>query len=215
MQPVSTDTLFCQWQNTLQFFEVDTLAAEKTFLKLVAAYSSPHRHYHTLQHIDHVLNTLETLQVYTQNLAAVQLAAWFHDVVYDTQAQDNEEKSADYACELLINLSLPESAIATVTRLILNTKYHQAPEDDYDSQVLVDADLAILAANPVQYQKYANAIRYEYVWVSDQDYIKGRKQVLEKLLQRPHIYFTPLMLEFAEPSARDNVQREIQSFVFN
>lgn len=213
MQPTLTDTLLCHWQNTLQTFDVDKVAAEKAFRKLHAAYSSPHRYYHTLQHIHHVLSTIDILQIYTHNLAAVQLAAWFHDVVYDTQAQDNEDKSADYACELLSNLSLPENAIATVTHLILNTKYHQAAEDDFDSQVLLDADLAILAANTVQYQEYVHAIRQEYAWVSDADYLQGRKQVLEKFLQRPRIYFTPLMFEFAESSARDNLQREIQNLL--
>jgi predicted metal-dependent HD superfamily phosphohydrolase len=210
MQPVNTDKLLCQWQNTLQTFDVDQSTAEKAFKQVVAAYSSPHRHYHTLQHINHVLSTINILQIYTQNLAVVQLAAWFHDVVYDTQAQDNEEKSADYARELLSNLSLPEKAIATVTRLILDTKHHQAVDDDDDSQVLLDADLAILAANSVKYQEYADAIRQEYAWVSDVDYIQGRQQVLEKFLQRQRIYFTPLMFEFAEPSARDNIKREIQ-----
>lgn len=83
--------------------------------------------------------------------------------------------------------------------------------DDYDSQVLLDADLAILATNPVQYLEYAHAIRQEYSWVAEADYITGRQQVLEKFLQRSLIYFTPLMLEFAEPSARSNIQAEIQS----
>ncbi|MEH1832486.1 MAG: hypothetical protein V7L29_10500 [Nostoc sp.] len=205
------DILFYNWQHTLQPFGVDQVAAEKAFNRLVAAYSTPGRYYHTLKHIDHVLGTIEILQGYTNNLAAVQLAAWFHDVVYDTQAQDNEQKSADYAFELLSNLGIPESTITTVTRLILNTKDHQAAMDDYDSQVLLDADLAILATNLVQYPEYAHAIRQEYGWVAEADYITGRRQVLEQFLQRSRIYFTPLMSEFAERSARGNIQEEIQS----
>lgn len=205
------DILFYNWQHTLQPFGVDQVAAEKAFNRLVAAYSTPGRYYHTLKHIDHVLGTIEILQGYTNNLAAVQLAAWFHDVVYDTQAQDNEQKSADYAFELLSNLGIPESTITTVTRLILNTKDHQAAMDDYDSQVLLDADLAILATNLVQYPEYAHAIRQEYGWVAEAEYITGRRQVLEQFLQRSRIYFTPLMSEFAERSARGNIQEEIQS----
>ncbi len=205
------DILFYNWQHTLQPFGVDQVAAEKAFNLLVEAYSTPGRYYHTLKHIDRVLSTIEILQGYTNNLAAVQLAAWFHDVVYDTEAKDNEERSADYAFELLSNLGIPESIITTVTRLILNTKDHQAAVNDYDSQVLVDADLAILATNPVDYEEYAHAIRQEYGWVAEADYITGRQQVLERFLKRSHIYFTPLMSEFAEPSARGNIQAEIQS----
>jgi predicted metal-dependent HD superfamily phosphohydrolase len=207
------DILFSNWQHTLQSFGVDQVAAEKAFNSLVAAYSTPSRYYHTLKHIDRVLSTIQILQGYTNNLAAVQLAAWFHDVVYDTEAKDNEERSADYAFELLSSLGIPESIIITVTRLILNTKDHQAAVNDYDSQVLLDADLAILAANSVEYEEYAHAIRQEYGWLPEKDYITGRQKVLERFLQRSHIYFTPLMLEFAEPSARGNIQAEIQSLL--
>ncbi|MBG1265988.1 HD domain-containing protein [Nostoc sp. WHI] len=207
------DILFSNWQHTLKTFSVDQVAAEKAFNDLVTAYSTPGRCYHTLKHIDHVLSTIQILQGYTNNLAAVQLAGWFHDVVYDTQAQDNEERSADYAFALLSNLNIPESTITIVTRIILNTKDHQAAVDDCDSQVLLDADLAILATNPVQYPEYAHAIRQEYSWVAEAEYIIGRRQVLERFLQRSHIYFTPLMSEFAEPCARGNIQGEIQSLL--
>ncbi|MBN3909611.1 MAG: hypothetical protein HWQ35_24680 [Nostoc sp. NMS1] len=207
------DILFSNWQHTLQSFGVDQVAAEEAFNLLVAAYSTPSRYYHTLKHIDRVLSIIQILQGYTNNLAAVQLAAWFHDVVYDTEAQDNEERSADYAFELLSNLGIPESTITTVTHLILNTKNHQAAVNDYDSKVLIDADLAILAANSVQYEEYAYAVRQEYGWLQDVDYIIGRQQVLERFLVRSHIYFTPLMSEFAEPCARGNIQAEIQSLL--
>ncbi len=207
------DILFSNWQHTLQPFGVDQIAADKAFNPLVAAYSTPGRYYHTLKHIDHVLSTIQILQGYTNNLAAVQLAAWFHDVVYDTEAQDNEERSADYAFGLLSNLGIPESTITTVTRLILNTKDHQAAENDYDSQVLLDADLAILATNQVEYGQYAHAIRQEYRWVAEADYITGRRQILERFLRRSRIYFTPLMSEFAEPCARGNIQGEIHSLL--
>ncbi|MBD2499392.1 HD domain-containing protein [Anabaena azotica] len=206
-----TYLLFNRWQNTLQPFEINPSKLEATFVKLVEAYSAFGRHYHTIQHIDYVLNTVQLLQTYTQNLAAVKLAAWFHDVVYNTQAQDNEEKSADYAGEVLYSLGIPTSCITNVQRLILNTKHHLA--DNIDSQVLLDADLAILAANAVDYQEYAHAIRKEYAWVSESDYIKGRTKVLENFLQRQRIYFTPLMYEKSEQAARDNMQAEIEQLI--
>ncbi|MBD6620361.1 hypothetical protein FNW02_32405 [Komarekiella sp. 'clone 1'] len=201
--------LLSSWQHTLKLFDVDQAAAKKAFTQLTEAYSNPSRHYHTLKHIAHVLSTIETLQAYTQDLAAIQLAAWFHDVVYDTQAKDNEEKSANSACELLSNLGIPANTIAHVTHLILSTKYHQAAVDDYDSQVLLDADLAILAVNPVLYQEYTQAIRQEYAWVSQAEYINGRRQILERFLQRSRIYFTDLMFEVAEQFARSNLKAEI------
>ncbi|MTJ48542.1 hypothetical protein [Dolichospermum sp. UHCC 0259] len=201
------DVLFFHWQNTFQLFSVDKRLVNKAFTNLVAAYSSPNRYYHTLKHIYQIINTIDTLQVYTQDLPSVKLAAWFHDIVYDTHVQDNEEKSADYAVEILKNLAIPTNNINTVHQLILNTKYHQ--DDDVNSQVLLDADLAILAANPMEYQAYSQAIRQEYAWVSELEYIAGRKQVLERFLQREKIYFTPLMFNSAEQYARNNLATEI------
>ncbi|WP_414548647.1 hypothetical protein [Anabaena sp. CCY 0017] len=203
--------LFGYWQHTLQSFAVDQVASEQVFTDLVTAYSTSDRHYHTLEHIDHVLGTIDTLQTYAQDLAIVQLAAWFHDVVYNTQAQDNEKKSADYAFNLLSYLGIPLSNITTIIRLIINTKHHQAATDDYNSQVLLDADLAILATNPEDYGKYSRAIRQEYAWLSELEYITGRRQVLERFLRRQRIYYTPLMFEIAEQSARFNLQAEIQT----
>lgn len=203
-----TDILAYQWWQTLQPFGVDQIAMQQAFTQLVAAYSAPDRHYHNLQHIHHVLEIIQTLQTYTENLPAVELAGWFHDVVYDPQAQDNEESSAEYAQQLLSNLGIPTDHIHTVTRLILNTKHHQADRDDLDSQVLLDADLAILAVTD-QYQEYANAIRQEYSYLSPSNYIAARQEFLHKFLHKKQIYFTPLMLEFAELFARYNLNTEL------
>ncbi|MBD2456415.1 hypothetical protein H6G80_20345 [Nostoc sp. FACHB-87] len=204
-----THKLFHHWQHTLQFFGIDQDKIATTFTQLVDAYHTPGRYYHTLQHIDDVLHNIQALQAYAQHLPVVQLATWFHDVVYNSQAPDNEAKSAEYAGQVLTYLAIPQNQITTVQRLILNTKHHKAANDDIDSQILLDADLAILAAGSVDYQKYADAIRQEYAWVTESEYIQGRKQVLEKFLQRQRIYFTPLMFEVAEASARANLQAEI------
>ncbi|HLO86991.1 MAG TPA: hypothetical protein VK203_18580 [Nostocaceae cyanobacterium] len=199
--------LFSRWQNTLQVFGVDSIKVNQAFTEIVAAYSHPNHHYHNLQHIQQVLDTIDTLQVYSQDLTSVKLAAWLHDIVYDTHAQDNEEKSADYAAKLLHSLGVPVATIDHVTHLILQTKHHKA--DNSDGQVLLDADLGILAASPEEYRKYSQAIRQEYAWVSEEKYIQGRKKVLERFLQRVPIYHTPLMFATCEQPARNNIQAEI------
>jgi len=203
------EKLFLYWQQTIKPFHIENILANQAFTDLVNTYSQPYRHYHNLKHLDHVLSTINTLQIYAQDLPSVKLAAWFHDIIYNTHAQDNEDKSADYAANILENLGIPTSNINTVHQLILNTKNHQS--NDLDSQVLLDADLAILAAKPVEYQEYAQAIRQEYAWVSELEYITGRRQVLKGFLQRERIYFTPLMFESGEKSARDNLEREINN----
>nr|WP_290225165.1 hypothetical protein [Trichocoleus desertorum] len=206
-----TDELFLDWQKLLQQLGIESFTIQSTFAELVAAYSRCDRYYHTLEHIQAVFSTLDTLKSQAQDWQAVKFAAWLHDVVYEPQAKDNEAQSAEYARILLADLSVPSDTIATTVRLILNTQHHQAAATDINSQILLDADLAILGAPPHQYQRYAQAIRQEYAWVPEIDYRRGRQQVLERFLQRPQIYYTPDMQAKLEPLARDNLNRELQA----
>jgi predicted metal-dependent HD superfamily phosphohydrolase len=206
-----TDELFGNWQQLLQPFEIEQGTVQTTFAAIATAYSSPQRYYHNLEHIQAVLSTISTLQEQAQDWQALKFAAWLHDVVYDPQAKNNEAKSADYARILLANLSVPSVTITNTVRLILNTQHHQAAATDIDSQILLDADLAILGAPADQYQRYAQAIRQEYAWVTEIDYRRGRQQVLERFLQRSKIYYTSNMQTTVEPLARNNLSRELQS----
>jgi predicted metal-dependent HD superfamily phosphohydrolase len=206
------EKLFLQWQETLQAFKIDSKRIQSSFLSITQAYDSPQRYYHRLEHISQVLTTITQLESYAVNFRAIQLAAWLHDVVYDTHASDNEEKSAIFARELLNSLNIHQQIIITVENLILNTKQHHCEHHNIDSQILLDADLMILAADEVEYWQYAKAIRQEYHWVPQTDYIKERKRVLEKFLLRPRIYQILSIFEIAEPIARQNIQAEIAKY---
>ncbi len=203
------ESLFDNWQRLLVLFGIEQIAVEKTYIQIVEAYSTSGRYYHTLAHIEQVLTTIQSLQNQVRDLPAVLFAAWFHDIIYDSQAQNNEENSAEYARELLTLLNIPNQTIVNVCRLILSTKYHQAKCDDFDNQVLLDADLAILGSSRENYREYMQAIRREYAWVAQKEYIIGRKRVLEGFLQRQRIYLTEELFNLLEVTARENIQEEI------
>lgn len=207
------ESLSLKWENLLLKFEIEQKTAQKLFADLSNFYSSPDRHYHTLDHIQHFLGVVDALSAKAKNLEAIEYAAWFHDLIYDSKAKDNEEKSADYAETTLSNLELPKEVIDKVTQLILKTKTHQiAEDDDIDTQIMLDADLAILGAERSRYRRYAQAIRLEYAWVSNQDYCYGRTQFLQSLLKRQKIYQMEEMFEKLETRARQNIQQEIDAF---
>jgi predicted metal-dependent HD superfamily phosphohydrolase len=212
----SVDLLKENWEILLQSLSVEPALGQQVFLDLVAAYSGDGRSYHKLEHIQLVLETIEQIRrgppplaAPNLNLPAIQLSAWFHDVIYDSRAKDNEEKSAEYAEATLNFLKIPKSTTAQVKNLIVATKNHQSLSDDINSQVLLDADLAILGSGEAQYQAYAQAIRQEYAWVSDAEYRVGRKQVLQKFLQRKRIYSTHQLFDTLEEKARQNLQAEV------
>jgi predicted metal-dependent HD superfamily phosphohydrolase len=212
----SIETLKSTWESLLQPFQVSPRFSQKVFLELVRAYSSVGRFYHTLEHIQLVLKVIEEIRRQSLpqalriiNFPAIQLAAWFHDVIYDSKSKDNEEKSAEYAAARLTSLEIPNNTVQSVQNLILHTKNHQAPPADIDSQILLDADLAILGASELEYKTYAQGIRQEYAWVADELYRRRRLQVLQNLLQRERIYFTPQLFVKLESRARLNLQAEI------
>jgi predicted metal-dependent HD superfamily phosphohydrolase len=182
--------------------------ADELFADLTRRYAEPHRVYHTLDHIAHVLRIINDLKDLSKDLAAIRLAAWFHDAVYDPTASDNEEQSAAYADRWLARLRLPQALIRSVDAMILATKTHQA--EDGDAQVLIDADLAILGADREDYTRYASAIRQEYAWLSDEDYRAGRVRVLQGFLSRERLYLTEPMHRRYDAAARRNLAWEVE-----
>lgn len=199
------------WQELFLPFQVEPTLRKKLFLELVAAYSRSDRYYHNLIHIQHILSIASMLESFAENFPAIKMAAWFHDAIYDSQANNNEEKSAEYADDSLKKINIPTATINLVVRMILNTKNHATTLDDIDSQILLDADLSILASETSEYKTYAQAIRLEYSWVADAEYRIGRKRVLQSFLQRDRIYFTDQAFQMLELKARKNIKAELSN----
>ncbi len=199
------------WVRTIEAAGGDSERAQATFTDLVTAYSQPARAYHNLTHLSEVLGTIDLLAAQANDLAAVRLAAWFHDAVYDPRAADNEERSAAWAEQALIKLGVPALRVEAVRRLILLTKSHSVAIGDADGCVLLDADLAILGAEEARYRIYAGSIRREYAWVPEEAYRAGRAKVLRGFLAREQIYNTPVMRERLEQQARRNLANELRA----
>lgn len=181
----------------------------EVFVDLTARYDEDGRYYHNFNHIDRVLTVADQLSHYALDFTAVQLALWFHDVVYDPRAVDNEEESAAYAAVALQRLQLPPDIIDKVLRLILATKTHVAADGDADVQVVLDADLAALGAEWPQYVQDGYNIRQEYAYVPEPAYRQGRRRILAGFLQRERIYQTELLFVALEARARENIAREM------
>ncbi|WP_116449689.1 metal-dependent phosphohydrolase [Blastococcus litoris] len=183
----------------------DSPTSRTEWAALVAAWSEPHRRYHDLAHLAAVLGLVGELG--TGDLAAVRLAAWYHDAVYDPARTDNEEVSAQRARAGLRGL-VDEAQLAEVERLVLLTAGHDAAPDDANGAVLCDADLAVLGGPPDAYATYASAIRAEYGHLSDEEFTAGRIAVLEHLLSLPTLYRTPVAQPWTA-TARANMTAEL------
>lgn len=211
VSPERLELLQRQWVRLLDGFGVPPADAYPPFDRLVAAHSEPHRHYHTLEHLAEMFRVVGRLAGDCRNPAAVQLAVWYHDAVYDPRAADNEVRSAALAVEQLTPLGLPAGLVSRVSELVRATAHlaGEPPAEDSDEAVLLDADLAILGASEARYRRYATDIRREYAHVSDAEYRRGRAAVLEQFLGRHQIFRHPTLHAEGEASARRNLLSEL------
>ncbi|MFI6271359.1 metal-dependent phosphohydrolase [Micromonospora zamorensis] len=179
--------------------------------QLLARWREPHRHYHTVAHLTAVLDVVDEHADLAGRPDVVRLAAWFHDAVYDPRAAGdaNERDSAALAESVLTGLGVPASTAAEVRRLVLLTAGHTVAPGDPDGALLCDADLAVLAAPPADYHRYAAAIRREYAHVPEPAFRAGRAAVLTGLLALPALFRLPPLATRWEEPARDNVRREL------
>lgn len=178
--------------------------------ELLAAWRDPSRRYHDARHLTEVLQRISELAAggaLFHDRAAVMLAAWFHDAVYDGE-RDAEERSAVWA-ETALPEHVDPATVAEVARLVRLTETHRPEDDDPDGCVLSDADLAILAAPAERYAEYVAAVREEYAHVPDDAFTTGRTAVLRDLLGKPHLFHTAYARERWEDAARANMQAEL------
>jgi predicted metal-dependent HD superfamily phosphohydrolase len=198
-------TLLAEWHRLVPASPAgDAVAAE-----LIARWSEPHRRYHDRAHLRAVLAAIDPLAGLAADPAAVRLAAWFHDAVYDGRPGRDEERSAQLAESRLPRCGVPPARVAETARLVRLTAGHAPADGDRNGEVLCDADLAILAAPPDVYAAYAAAVREEYRHVPDDLFAAGRAEVLAGLLAMPRLYRTPAAYELWERAARENVAAEL------
>lgn len=171
---------------------------------LIAHYRETHRAYHNLDHIGFCLAEFDSVRSLAESPDLVEFAIWFHDAIYDTHAQDNEERSAELAGGVLENAGLARLR-NRVQALILATK-HVAPAADHDATLLVDIDLGILGQPRSRYETFEHQIRQEYAWVSPTDFSNGRSAILRRFLGRPAIYGTETLRDRWETAARENLR---------
>src|SRR5690242_3831367 len=90
--------------------------------ELIDRWSEPHRRYHTVAHLERVLDGVDELAGEADDPDVVRFAAWFHDAVYgtgpDAGSASNEELSARLAEAELPGIGLSASRVTEVARLV-------------------------------------------------------------------------------------------------
>ena len=184
---------------------------------LLRRWHEPHRHYHDTTHLSEVLTAVDALcavgGLNGSNHDVAALATWFHDAVYAVDpAAANEAESASLAARQLARLPVDADLIARVVAVVLDTASHDlTPQASADpARVVVhDADLWVLSAPVARFDEYCAQVREEYAHVPAALYATARSEVLRPFLVRDHVYRTAHARAEWEPSARENLAREL------
>jgi predicted metal-dependent HD superfamily phosphohydrolase len=178
------------------------------FESVLQGYSEPHRHYHTLEHLDACLRHLAAMHSLAQRPHEVALALWFHDGIYTIGATDNEQRSADWARAALLAQGAGADVADRVHALVMVTRHDQPPRTQ-DEALLLDVDLAILGAPAAVFDAYERQIVQEYQAVPAAAFRSNRRRILQTFLDRPRIYHTQRFHDTREAVARANLRRSI------
>ena len=223
------------------FSEIST--SNLWFSRIVDMYSSDHRHYHTLCHLEEMFGYIDECtntfccRIPRKEMAIINMAVFFHDLVYNPKSSTNEEDSADlfqqFQRELFcdsfmqtiqrtssiidMNSEIPKwNGSDLVIQFILATKSHNVPttienEDSYFFlNLFLDADMSVLGKDDNSYDVYSSLIREEYQFVPKIEYCEKRSQVLKMFLSQP-IFKTDLIRDALEEKAQSNLRREVES----
>lgn len=201
--------LYQQWQVLFKQLSNDEALCKKAYEKVIDAYSESNRHYHTLAHIRAMLEKALELGYSVENTSTLFWSIWLHDVVYSTFSNANEEKSAEYAIQLLMRLDASSEVIEKVSTYIKATAHHTDRPEDNELNLFLDLDLMILGQPQEVYQDYTQKIRREYSLIPNLLYKTGRRKMLKEFLESERIYHTAAFTKY-EAQARENLFCELQ-----
>ncbi len=196
----------------IQRYTADKGLTEKLWSEIEQAYSGKKRFYHTLSHLENLLNHLTVYKEQLNDYDAVLFAVFYHDAVYNVIKKDNEEKSAELAEKNMNAIGVPTASIERCRKMILATKSHQQ-NADYDTNFFTDADLSVLGQDWDSYSEYCQQVRKEYSIFPDLIYNPGRKKAMMHFLKMERIYKTEAFFEKYEVNAKRNIEKEIEEFL--
>lgn len=193
--------------------------------RIAIPYSEPHRAYHNLMHIEACLRhfhemVIEIIQSEAPALwvdqqqsivDSLELAIWFHDIVYDPQSSNNEEESVLLMKKFCSDFSVDKYIMNDAAHLIMCTKSHNEAITIQD-KLMNDIDLSILGESPKVFWAYEHGIRKEYSLVPDDVYRVERSKIMKKFADKEKhgkLFQTEMFYDRFNSQARENLRHLI------
>ena len=179
--------------------------AEAAWDDLSGLYAESHRRYHNLRHVDHCLRQIDLAAPLMDDPDAGEMSIWYHDVIYEPCARDNEKRSAGFFAWYALG-HFPDEFVADVRHLILATEHPEVVRDG-DACYITDIDLSGFALPWEEFCRDNDSLREEQRGLSDASYQASTQRFLVNLYARSRIFRTDFFHELYEAQARDNIQR--------
>jgi predicted metal-dependent HD superfamily phosphohydrolase len=178
--------------------------------QLIAYYSEPQRFYHTLDHIEHCLSLFDKISHELQNPTALELAIWFHDVIYRPGSRSNEQLSADLFMALSDGV-FDDPFRNTVYQLVMATLHDGGEVENADAKYMVDIDLSSFGMPWAQFIRDSANLRLEMEDMPDDDFYRKQAIFQEKLFSQPRFFKTDYFYENYETQARQNHSNYVET----
>lgn len=178
--------------------------SDELYQRLILAYAQPHRVYHTLTHIQSCFDIFGDVVDQVENPDAVALAIWFHDAIYEIDAVDNEQRSADWFLKESDNI-FSDSLRKRVYNHILATLHCGEKINHHDSQIMVDIDLFSFGKPWPEFLQDSNNVRAEKSEMSDEEFYRKQCCFQKFLLDQPRFFQSDYFFEHYESQARQNL----------
>ena len=188
----------------------DSGVGEAIYEALLAHYSAPSRRYHTPVHIGHSLTQFDEVRELLDDPDAVEMALWFHDVIYSTSAGpgENEHASAEFFKDRAAQ-DFDQGFVDRVYRLIMVTTHSEMPVD-CDECFMVDIDLSSFGLPWKAFSADTRNVRAEFPNLSDAEFYRKQGGFLRSLLSREHFCFSDFFRRRHEAQARANIEKLLE-----
>ena len=179
--------------------------AEASWKDLRDRYGEPHRRYHNLCHVYYCLRQIDLAASLMDDPDAGEMSIWYHDVIYEPRAKDNEKRSAGLFAWYGVD-RFADEFVSNVRHLILATEHPEVVTSG-DACYITDVDLSSFALPWEDFHRDNEHLREEQTDLSDTTYYAGKKRFLINLAARPRIFRTDFFHDLYEEQARNNIQR--------
>jgi predicted metal-dependent HD superfamily phosphohydrolase len=168
------------------------------------------RAYHNIRHIQEVLDQYRSVPVESwQHPLEVELAILFHDMRYEAGEKNNEEISAlwagEYILQFFATLNVDVGIVKSLIRLTSQHGRLSSAVLSEDARLFLDCDMAILGSNSDRFEEYNREIAEEYSFVEPKVFEEGRYHFFDTL-PKP-LFLSEFFQNKLEQQARNNVER--------